>query len=188
MRFVSRIAGAISAVTTVPSLALAATIGGANYAPQYDFHEFYAAVDGKPFQVILAGNPFPDVSSQEVSLKLLPILQANKPRPSLTFTYASPTETPRPYYRLYLISAPANDLGADGVCATGNVRHREAAPGKVYLYAIYCRNDQALSYTTARTDASGPADPAIGQLFKELFAVVFSEGAAVHRSNKTRFR
>ena len=43
----------------LPVAALAATIGGSEYAPQYDYREFFAAADGKPFRVVLAGNPFP---------------------------------------------------------------------------------------------------------------------------------
>ena len=33
-----------------------------------------------------------------------------------------------------------------------------------------------LSYTTAWTDASGPTDPRIERLFRELFPVLFKEG------------
>ncbi len=39
-----------------------AAIGGADYAPQYDFGEFFAATDGRPFRVDVAGNPFPDTT------------------------------------------------------------------------------------------------------------------------------
>jgi hypothetical protein len=39
-------------------------IGGADYAPQYDFSEFWAATDNKPFRVEIAGNPFPGMSEQ----------------------------------------------------------------------------------------------------------------------------
>jgi hypothetical protein len=44
-----------------------------------------------------------------------------------------------------------------------------------YVYAVYCRNDQPLSETTAWTPATGPTDPRIGQLFRELFQVVFTD-------------
>ena len=43
------------------------------------------------------------------------------------------------------------------------------------MFAIYCRNDLALSQTTAWTDAAGPDDPRVGELFRELFPVVFSD-------------
>jgi hypothetical protein len=176
MRLISKIATLLF-TGTLPVLAQAATLGGFYYATQYDFREFYWVTDGKPFQVILAGNPFPGLPRDEVARQLLPVMQANKPRPPLTFTYDSPVEPPHPYYRLYLIADPANDLLANGVCATGKVRHREATPGRVFLYAIYCRNDLGLSYMTAWTTASGPNDPAVAQLFKELFAAVFSDAA-----------
>jgi len=55
------------------------------------------------------------------------------------------------------------------------MRFRQGRPGVFYVYALYCRNDQALSYTTAWTAATGPSDPRIGQLFRELFMVVFSD-------------
>ena len=35
------------------------TLGGYNYAPEYDFSEFWAATDGRTFRVVFAGNPFP---------------------------------------------------------------------------------------------------------------------------------
>ena len=43
------------------------------------------------------------------------------------------------------------------------------------MQAVYCRNDLALSQTTAWTDAAGPDDPRVGELFRELFQVVFSD-------------
>ena len=33
---------------------------------------------------------------------------------------------------------------------------RPGTPGLFYVYAIYCRNDQAMSQTTAWTAATGP--------------------------------
>jgi hypothetical protein len=66
--------------------ACASGIGGADYAPQYDFFEFWAATDGRTFRVETAGNPFPGMSEQEMRRQLLPVMQANKPRPNLTFT------------------------------------------------------------------------------------------------------
>src|SRR5258708_16935576 len=78
-------------------------IGGADYAPQYDFFEFWAATDNRTFRVVTAGNPFPAMSEQEMRRRLLPVMQANKPRPNLTFTYQVPPERPRPDYYLALI-------------------------------------------------------------------------------------
>ena len=101
----------------------AAFVGGADYAPQYDFSEFYAATDGKTFRVIIAGNPFPQLSQQETQRRLLPVMQANRPRPRLTFTYDVPAELPRPDYRLVMVFDSANDLTAARVC------RRSAPPG-----------------------------------------------------------
>ena len=163
------------ALTTLPIAALAATIGGTEYAPQYDYREFFTAADGKPFRVVLLGNPFPAMPVEQVAGPLLAQMQAARPQPRLTFTYEQPTERPRPDYRLVLMFDPANDMGALSVCAGDKPRFRPGTPGRVYMQAVYCRNDLALSQTTAWTDASGPDDPRLGDLFRQLFRVVFSD-------------
>ena len=177
MRLKTRLA-VLLGLLLVPICASAAVIGGFYYYPQYDYAEFFAATDGRNFQVILAGDPFPGVDPNTAARELLPVLQAAKPRPALTFTYDAPVERPRPDYRLVLIFDPANDLNADTVCK-GSTRLQPGRPGIFYLYAVYCRNDQVLSYTTAWTPASGPTDPRIGELFRELFQVVFSDSPAL---------
>jgi hypothetical protein len=175
MSFVRRALSGIAALAALPSLAIAATIGGAYYAPQYDFREFWTATDGKYFQVVLGGNPFPGVDPAVVARDLLPMMQRAKPRPALTFIYDRPSPPPRPDYRLVLVFNPAANLNADPVCAGEPLRFGPARPGIFYVYAIYCRNDRMLSYTTAWTPATGPTDPRIEQLFRELFLVVFSQ-------------
>ena len=53
------IATALASVACFVSLLVpsqAATLGGYDYAIQYDFRDFFAATDNKPFQVILVGN------------------------------------------------------------------------------------------------------------------------------------
>jgi len=175
MRVARRIAASLFALIVMPAVAVAATIGGFYYATQYDYREFFAATDGKPFQVVLSGNPFPGLDPSLVARDLLPQMQAAKPRPALTFTYDRPSPLPRPNYRLVLVFDPASNLNADPVCAGGDIRHAAPRAGTFYVYAIYCRNDLALSFTTAWTAATGPTDPRIGQLFRELFMVVFSD-------------
>ncbi len=158
-------------------------IGGADYAPQYDFSEFYAVTNGRTFRVIVAGNPFPQLSPQEAKRQLLPVMQANRPRPRLTFTYDVPAELPRPDYRLVLVFDTANDLTAARVCG-GEIRHRPRPPeaaGRFAVFAVYCRNDDALSQVTATTPATGPEDPRVGQLLSQLFLVLFTESPMVGR-------
>src|SRR5947207_15160275 len=92
-------------------------IGGTYYAPQYSWSEFFAVTDGRNFQVIVSGNPFPALSEAEMKRRLLPVMQANKPRPNLTFTYQAPPEPPHPDYRMVLVFNAANDLTAARVCA-----------------------------------------------------------------------
>jgi hypothetical protein len=45
-----------------------------------------------------------------------------------------------------------------------------------------------LSETTAWTPATGPDDPRIGELFRELFQVVFSDSPAYRPQNGGKFR
>lgn len=178
MRLRSRIAAALLAIAALPATAYAATIGGTFYAVQYDYREFFAATDGKNFQVVLVGNPFPGTDPAIVARDLLPMMQAAKPMPRLTFTYETPAEKPRPDYRLMLVFDPANDLNSDSVCR-GEARFKPSKPGLFNVYAIYCRNDMTMSETTAWTPASGPDDPRIAQLFRELFMVIFSDSPAL---------
>jgi hypothetical protein len=178
MHLRNKIAAIVLALVSVPATTCAAVIGGTYYAVQYDYSEFFAATDGRNFQVILAGNPFPSTDPAIVARDLLPMMQAAKPRPRLTFTYESPPEPPRPNYRLVLVFDSANDLNADSVCR-GETRFKPNRPGVFYVYAIYCRNDMAMSLTTAWTPATGPTDPRIAELFRELFMVVFSDSPAL---------
>lgn len=159
-------------------------VGGTDYAPQYDFSEFYAATNGKTFRVVVAGNPFPQIAPQEMQRRLLPVMQANRPRPRLTFTYAVPAELPRPDYRLVLVFDAANDLTAARVCAD-EIRLQPHVPGpagRFSVFAVYCRSDQVLSQTTGSTPATSPEDPRVGQLFSQLFLVLFTDSPMMHRS------
>lgn len=180
-RWKSKIAALLGLVGLSAS-AVAATIGGTYYAPQYDFREFFAAADGRNFQVVLGGNPFPGRDPAAVARELLPVLQVAKPRPALTFTYDPPAEKPRPDYRLMLIFDPALDLGAESVCQ-GVTRYRPSQPGIFYVFAVYCRNDQMMSQTTAWTPATGPTDPRIEALFRELFQVIWSDSPMLRPQN-----
>jgi hypothetical protein len=165
------------------------SIGGTDYAPQYDFSEFYAATNGKTFRVLFEGNPFPALTRQESQGRLLPVMQANRPRPRLTFTYDIPVERPRPDYRLVLVFDSAIDLTAARVCA-GEVRHqprRVEAADRFAVFAVYCRNDLALSQSTAWTPATGPEDPRVGQLFSQLFLVIFTDAPLLSRPSFPAF-
>lgn len=159
-------------------------VGGTDYAPQYDFSEFYAATNGKTFRVVVAGNPFPQIPPQEMQQRLLPVMQANRPRPRLTFTYAVSAELPRPDYRLVLVFDAANDLTAARVCI-GEIRLKPHSPepaGRLSVFGIYCRNDQVLSQATASTPATAPEDPRVGRMFSQLFLVLFNDLPVIRRS------
>jgi hypothetical protein len=167
-----------TAATLSTPTADAATIGGTHYAVQYDLQEFWTAKDGKFLHVVLAGNVFPALRLEQAAAGLLPVMQAAKPRPALTFTYDAPLEEPRPDYRLVLVSNAANDLNGDSACR-GTTRLQPGHPGIVNLFAVYCRNDMVMSMTTATTPAAPPADPNVSKLFSELFIVVFSDSSAL---------
>jgi len=155
------------------------SIGGADYDPAYDFHEFYQVANGRTFHVIVDGNPFPTIAPEEMRARLLPVMQANRPpRPRLTFTYAAPAEPQHPDYRLMLVFDAALDLTAARVCAN-QIRHRPTPSGHVEVFAVYCRNDAALSQAVASTIASGPEDPRVGRLFSWLFLVLFTDSPPI---------
>ena len=179
MRLKTMLSAALLGLAALPVAALAGAIGGTYYAPQYDYREFFAAADGRNFQVILNGNPFPGSDPKQVATDLLPMMQAAKPRPALTFTYAEAPEKPRPWYRLVLTFDPAPDYGSIQVCNGVPPRYGQPRQGTFYTFAVYCRNDQVLSETTAWTPASGPNDPRIAELFRQLFQVVWSDSPAL---------
>jgi hypothetical protein len=158
----------------------AGSVGGADYDPAYDFSEFYQVTDGRTFRVIVDGNPFPTLTPDETRRRLLPVMQANRPRPRLTFTYAAPTEPQHPDYRLVLVFDAANDLTAARVCAN-QIRHKPEPSGRFVVFGVYCRNDSALSQAIAQTTASSPEDPKTGQLLGQLFQVLFIERAPIER-------
>ncbi|HSI02251.1 MAG TPA: hypothetical protein VLA02_16750 [Reyranella sp.] len=174
------LAGALMAGACVSTVG---SVGGFDYAPQYDFSEFFAATDGRTFRVIIAGNPFPDLTQNDMQRRLLPVMQASRPRPRLTFTYDVPAELPRPDYRLVMVFQAANDLTAARVCAN-QIRLRPRPPdevGRFSVFAIYCRNDEAMSQAVAATPATGPEDPRVGALLTQLFQVVFTDAPLLGR-------
>jgi hypothetical protein len=176
MRKLTKIVAAIAAIA-LPASAIAA-IGGANYQTQYDFDELRAAVDGKPMRVEIHGNPFPGMAFDDSTRQMLPLIQAGQPqRLRAVYTYERPPERPRPDYRLVLVFDAANNLNSSTVCS-GQARHKPPRPGHVDIFAVYCRNDQVMSETTAWTDASGPTDPRLGKLFFELMSTVFDSSPA----------
>ena len=183
MRLKSKIAAALLGSCRPSGVAAwAAIIGGTYYAPQYDYREFFAAADGRNFQVILAGNAFPGVDPDTVARDLLPVMQAAKPRPALTFTYDGPGRK-----AASLLPAGADLRSRARSRLELGVRWHDAAlqagrPGVFYVFAVYCRNDQVMSETTAWIQATGPNDPRIGELFRELFQVVFTDSPAYGRN------
>lgn len=178
MKFSKTIVAAAAGVALIPMAVSAGIIGGTYYAPQYDYGEFFSVADRHDFKVVIAGNPFPGSDLGGVARDLLPIMQAAKPRPALTFAYDVATEKDQPDYRLVLVFDAAKDLGSREVC-NGVSRFQPGRPGLFNAYAVYCRNNQAMSETTAWTPANSPSDPRVGQLFRELFMVVFADSHAL---------
>ena len=174
MKISKTIAAAVG-FALAPAIASAAVIGGTDYAPEYDYGEFFSVADHHDFKVVLAGNPFPGSAMGSVARDLLPLMQAAKPRPALTFAYDVEAAKDQPDYRLVLVFDAANDLTAMAVCA-GEFRHKPPVPGRPFnVFAVYCRNDLALSQTTAWTYATGPNEPQVQALFAQLFLVLFDD-------------
>ncbi len=86
-----------------------------------------------------------------------------------------------------LVFDPANDLGADPVCQ-GVSRHRPGTPGRVYVFAVYCRNDQAMSQVTGWTAAGAPDDRNMNDLYRQLFAVLFDRSPGIMPRSDGPFR
>ena len=116
MNINNAIVTAVAGFALVPAMSWAGTIGGVQYASQYDYREFFAVTDHHDFHVGLAGNPFPGSELGVVARDLLPAMQSNKPRPALIFTYDPAVETNQPDYRLMLVFDAANDLSSKDVC------------------------------------------------------------------------
>lgn len=182
MRWIWKIAVALASAATIPVVSHAAVLGGTYFAIQYDYREFYAATDNKSFRVELVGNPYPAMPMNDVARRLLPVMQANKPPPNLTFTYDVPAERQHPDYRLMLVFDPANDLSSYAVC-NGTKRFKPGTPGRVYVFAVYCRNDLALSEVTGWTNSAAPDDAAMGDLMKDIFNVVFDRSGYGYRQH-----
>jgi hypothetical protein len=187
MRIIRTLLAAFTASAVLPLMGNAATLGGTNYAIQYEYRDFYIAADNKPFRVELLGNPFPGMSPEEFARRLLPVMQANKPPPRLTFTYDAPAEQQHPDYRLMLVFDAANDLGSDSVCK-GAKRFKPGVSGQVNVFAVYCRNDQALSEVTGWTNTAAPDEAAMGELMKDLFNVVFDRSPYIQQQHGHHFR
>lgn len=174
MRPLAKLSLALAALLATPSLTAAATLGAADYAVQYDYREFAAATDNKPFRVVVLGNPFPQMEKGEVARRMLPVMQAQKPPPRLTFTYDVPAELPHPDYRLVLVFDAALSQSAEAVCRDGKASFKPAMPGKVNVMAVYCRNDQYMAQVIGTTNAAAPDDSGMSDLFRELFAQLFT--------------
>jgi hypothetical protein len=153
------------------------SVSSEDYAVQYDYDEFRAAADGRDFPVLIAGNPFPDLAADEVSRRLLPVMQANRPRPRLTFTPGQ-----RSSYRLVLVFDPASDVTAAKACK-GDTRTGTHVAGRIAMFAVYCRGDLPMSQAVGRTTATRPEDPSMGQLFRDVFQTVFTD-AQINQPNQ----
>lgn len=174
MKISNTAAAGFAGLVLAPAMASAAVIGGANYAAQYDYREFFSIADHHDFKVVLEGNPFPGSDMGAVARDLLPAMQAAKPRPALTFAYDVAEVKNQPDYRLVLVFDPANDLSSKEVC-NGVSRFKPGQVGLFNAYAVYCRNDVPMSETTAWTPANSSSDPRIAELFRELFMVVWPD-------------
>ena len=117
----------------------------------------------------------PACRSTPLPAPLLAQMQAVKPQPRLTFTYDVPAERPRPDYRMVLVFDAANDFGSTAVCAGAKPRLKAGTPGRLNVLPSTAATTSPCPRPTAWTDATGPDDPRVGELFRELFTVLFSD-------------
>ena len=71
MLFVGPILAVLLAAASLVGCAQSGVIGGVDYAPEYDYGEFFAVTDGRNFQVIVSGNPFPALSEAEMKRRIV---------------------------------------------------------------------------------------------------------------------
>jgi hypothetical protein len=150
------------------------SVSSEDYASQYDYNQFRLASDGRTFPVLIVGNPFPQLGSDDVDRRLLAVMQANKPRPRLTFVL----ENAGPGHRLVLVFDPPNEVGAARVCK-GEATSRPHVSGQLSVFAVYCRGDVPLSQAIGRTTAGTPEDRDVAMLFDTLVQTVFSDAPNV---------
>lgn len=177
VRFVALLA---IVATAIPCLASAAIISNEEVHIQYDYHEFFAAADGKEFKVVVRGNPT-SLPQAEFEQRLMQVLQKNLTvGPRTTFTTTPANTTARPDYHLALVFNTSSGLLGTTLCKIE--KGSEAPPSvatdaqhgdRVSVSAAYCRNDQPMTEAFARTDAASMDDPAFGRMFSELLAVLF---------------
>jgi len=115
-----KVAGALLAAALLLCAGCASdggAIGGAQYAPEYDYNEFRAAWTAGNSRSFLPAIRFPRCQPRRQHVALLSVMQANKPRINFTFTLRkSPPRSRIRDYQLYLVFNAANDLGSNRVC------------------------------------------------------------------------
>lgn len=169
-------------VVIAASPVAAGSVGGVIYATQYDYAEFAQVANSRPFPVELAGQPWGDAGAA----KLLEALNAGRPRRAGRFTLERPAEPARPDYRLVLVFNAANSLGSASVCQGARRFQTTAAADRLDVFAVYCRNDQALAETTARGRATTLDDPDIASTLRDMLASVFNSSPALDPRGKLR--
>ena len=80
-------------------------------------------------------------------------------------------------------TASLSRFNCSAAVCNGVKRFKPQKPGRVYVYAVYCRNDLALSEVTGWTNASAPDDARMGDLMKDLFNVVFDRSPYSRRQH-----
>ena len=151
-------------------------VSSEDYASQYDYNQFRLAGDGRTFPVLMAGNSFPQLGADDADRRLLVVMQANKPRPRLTFVQEK--AGPDAGHRLVLVFDPANQVGATRVCK-GDAAFGPHVAGQLSVFAVYCRGDVPLSQAIGRATAATPEDRDVARLFDDLFKTVFSDAPNV---------
>jgi hypothetical protein len=140
---------------------------------QYTWEEFFAAADGKEFQVQIRGNPFV-MPSEAFQQAVLAGLQKRSVGPRTTWTVKPDREAAPDQYRLVLVFGAANQLGTT-LCS--ELPKLNPAPAKVaggvQVAAAYCRGPDPMTEAYARTDAASAEDRSFDRMVSELMPVLF---------------
>ena len=141
----------------------------------YSYLEFRAAAAGRDFLVEVRGLPFAGVGQEVFEQRLMAILRSAQPA-GLGARFTTERDRPGmvPQYRLVLVFNAARNLAHETQCrALETVQPGPIVPGQVRVSVAFCRGTDLMSKAVARTQAGGIEDPALHQMFVELFPVMF---------------
>ena len=165
----SALARPLAALALLAAPAGAATLTGEEIFGPYSWNEFVSVVSRGPLAVVSRGAP-QGFEEAQFAREVLPAVQAARPHNAATFALSDATSG----YRLVLVFDAGVNATAENICADlGRVARSTPSAGAVRVSLVYCRGAQPLTAAVGVASASGPTDPAVGQLFREALPIMF---------------